>query len=190
MQIGTIHFTLDSNEDGGEKLSGYVMVAENGIEISFNGFSTATEDPEAGTPIFIENRNGIPHVLVWSDIQQEDPTDSISLENASSDRALPGITDGSQAAQSFWVQVQKSYYLESDTDNTTFFEGVIQIEATSREEAIAKVEEMMIQGLQTCDRRILWDDERPDSDWVYEDFSFEATGEVLDSSDDYEFSHR
>lgn len=51
-----------------------------GIYLSFSGYG-ANVCPEAGI-VYIENRNGVPHVIVWADIDSEDPTHVISLEGA------------------------------------------------------------------------------------------------------------
>jgi len=32
--------------------------------------------------VYIENREGVPHVIIWGDINSEDPTHVISLEGA------------------------------------------------------------------------------------------------------------
>jgi len=60
-----------------------------GIGLHFPGYGDhGTADPH-GEPVFIEYRNGVPHVVVWQDIQQEDPTHVIGLEDAKIERQLP-----------------------------------------------------------------------------------------------------
>jgi hypothetical protein len=51
-----------------------------GIDLSFSGYEAKT-CPQAGI-VYIENRNGVPHVIVWADINSDDPTHVISLEGA------------------------------------------------------------------------------------------------------------
>jgi hypothetical protein len=57
-----------------------IDIYDDGIDIGFAGYSTACV-PESAV-VYIEMRNGIPFVLIWADINQEDPTHTISLENA------------------------------------------------------------------------------------------------------------
>lgn len=52
-----------------------------GLGITFPGFRTKT-GAESDAVVLIEFREGIPHVLVWSDRTQEDYTDIIPLEKA------------------------------------------------------------------------------------------------------------
>jgi len=47
-----------------------------GIEVNIQGH----EHPTAGEPVIIENRKGVPYVVIWADPNQEDPTHTISLE--------------------------------------------------------------------------------------------------------------
>ena len=51
-----------------------------GIDLSFSGYG-ANVCPEAGI-VYIENRNGVPHIIIWADKDSEDPTHVISLEGA------------------------------------------------------------------------------------------------------------
>jgi hypothetical protein len=47
-----------------------------GIEVNIQGHG----HPTAGEPVIIENRKGVPYVVIWADPNQEDPTHTISLE--------------------------------------------------------------------------------------------------------------
>ena len=47
-----------------------------GIEVNIQGY----EHPTACEPVIIENREGVPYVVIWADPNQEDPTHTISLE--------------------------------------------------------------------------------------------------------------
>ncbi|MBL1179295.1 hypothetical protein [Pantanalinema sp. GBBB05] len=80
--VNCIEMKLQDSEGSGLPLNVMIKATASGIDISFNGYSTATEN-NPGTPIFIENRNGVPHVLLWDDINKEDPSHVISLEGAS-----------------------------------------------------------------------------------------------------------
>ncbi len=59
-----------------------VRITDKSVEIDFHGFGVGAMEPGHGYPVYIEVRNGIPHVLVWADINNEEPTHVISLENA------------------------------------------------------------------------------------------------------------
>lgn len=51
------------------------------IQVTFEGYGLYPEDPDAPIVLF-ENRNGVPHVVIWGDIECEEPTHTISLEKA------------------------------------------------------------------------------------------------------------
>ena len=53
-----------------------------GIFIGFAGYGDAGSADGHGIPVMIESRDGIPYVLIWADINNEDPTHEISLANA------------------------------------------------------------------------------------------------------------
>jgi hypothetical protein len=55
--------------------------SELGILLSVEGYGTCAGGDEDAV-VLIENREGIPHVVVWADQNQEDPTHVISLEKA------------------------------------------------------------------------------------------------------------
>ena len=56
--------------------------------LSVEGYGTCAGGDEDAV-VLIENREGIPHVVVWADGDQEDPTHVISLEGAAvSSRAI------------------------------------------------------------------------------------------------------
>lgn len=79
---------VDTDEDFAEpfpKLE--ITLADEGIEINFPGHGVKTLEPGPpemgqGGPVYIEYRSGVPHLLVWADINQEEPTHSISLAGA------------------------------------------------------------------------------------------------------------
>jgi hypothetical protein len=56
--------------------------AHGGILVGFEGYGDFFSENGAGWPILIENRDGVPCVVIWSDINKEGPTHVISLENA------------------------------------------------------------------------------------------------------------
>jgi len=64
-----------------------IRYTKRGIAISFDGYGDATTNGN-GEPVYIELRDGVPFVCVWADIQREDPTHVLTLEDASLDRQL------------------------------------------------------------------------------------------------------
>jgi hypothetical protein len=62
----------------------------SGIALYFPEYGTRTEEAGGGTPVFVEYRHGVPHVVVWAHINQEQPTHEISLAGASKDRRQDG----------------------------------------------------------------------------------------------------
>lgn len=61
-----------------------VEVEGAGVAISIPGFSDIYTTPGYNGPVvLVEFRGGVPHVVVWADINQEDPTHIISLAGAS-----------------------------------------------------------------------------------------------------------
>jgi len=84
--ISLIKFELEEEYDpkpGEEdkKYPGTVEISDTGICITFKGYGTDAGGPD-DSPIFIEIQDGVPVLRVWSNINQEDPTDRISLEDA------------------------------------------------------------------------------------------------------------
>ena len=61
------------------------MESDIALTISIDGFGDCNSDNGKGTPILIEIRNGVPHVVVWGDINEEDATHIVSLANAAED---------------------------------------------------------------------------------------------------------
>ena len=52
------------------------------ISLGFNGYGEKNGIDGQGTPVVVEMYKGHPRVLIWSDINQEDPTHIVSLEHA------------------------------------------------------------------------------------------------------------
>lgn len=68
------------------KLDGHKVTVEatgDAIFVRLEGYGTAVEDE--GWPIRIDWFHGYPTVYLWADINQEDPTHVITLENALED---------------------------------------------------------------------------------------------------------
>ena len=61
-----------------------IMRGSYGILMKMEGFTDRNSDD--GEVVLIENRAGVPHVIVWGDINSEDPTQVISLAGANKNR--------------------------------------------------------------------------------------------------------
>ncbi|HAS5696568.1 TPA: hypothetical protein I7E69_001850 [Vibrio cholerae] len=72
------------------------------------GYSDCCSEDDQGVPLVIENNNGILTLRVFSDINQEDPTDVISLSNARN-KARTGNND-----DFFMKQNQKVFRILSE----------------------------------------------------------------------------
>jgi hypothetical protein len=67
-----------------------VVVSDTGVALRFAGYGDHTTERGYGEPVFVENRQGVPHVLVWGDINREEPTAHLSLEGARESRRDDG----------------------------------------------------------------------------------------------------
>lgn len=64
-----------------------ITIADDYIEFNFPGYGVQPLQPGPaemgqGGPVYIEYRSGVPHLVVWGDINNEEPTHSISLAGA------------------------------------------------------------------------------------------------------------
>lgn len=75
--------TLLCAHQEGPPVSAKVSVNQFGIFVSFKDHGVCTEDD--GECVLIEQIKGEPRVVVWGDINQEDPTDTIELHEARHD---------------------------------------------------------------------------------------------------------
>ena len=69
-------------------LSATVEVSTGGICIGAKNLGEKTVDKGFGTPIVIENRNGVLWVIIFGDINSSDPTHQISLDGALESKRL------------------------------------------------------------------------------------------------------
>ena len=67
-------------------VEGFATQSYGQLLIALEGFGECTASDGKGTPIMLELLDGRPRLLVWSDINQEDPTHVIDLSGASEDR--------------------------------------------------------------------------------------------------------
>jgi hypothetical protein len=67
-------------------LEATVRIDPCSISLRFAGYGDRTSKTGHGEPVLIENRAGVPVVVVWGDINQDDPTDIVALTNARESR--------------------------------------------------------------------------------------------------------
>ena len=77
-----IPFVLEDAGDCECKVGGRIELWSRGIEVFVDCYGTKCMNPGHGFPVYIEVYNGELRVLVWSDINEEDPTHAITLEEA------------------------------------------------------------------------------------------------------------
>lgn len=70
------------NEDNGVEIPITIRTSSHGVEISAVGYGDKITKPGYGVPVVLEFYKGELRVVIWSDINQEDPTHIISLANA------------------------------------------------------------------------------------------------------------
>jgi len=80
--------------DGGKVGRANLPVTVEGNELALvikpEGFGDYYSSDGHGAPILIENRNGVPFLIVWANINQEDPTHVINLREASEKARVEG----------------------------------------------------------------------------------------------------
>ncbi len=70
------------NEDNGMEVPITIRTSHYGVEIGAVGYGDKVTQPGYGIPVLLELHEGELRVVIWSDINQEDPTHIISLANA------------------------------------------------------------------------------------------------------------
>ncbi len=76
----------DAHPDHDGMLPIRLAVSPNGVSLYAEGYGDCGSTEGHGTPVFIELYKGELRVLVWADINQEDPTHVIPLGGAREDR--------------------------------------------------------------------------------------------------------
>lgn len=76
----------DVAEDRGGSVAIRIDCRETGINICPTGYGDSNSEPGHGAPIYLELYEGELRLLVWSDINSEEPTHVISLEGAKENR--------------------------------------------------------------------------------------------------------
>ena len=77
------------HDDQQGQLTGTVTEQDGALLIHLDGYGDFCSADGQGTVVVVELANGCPRVLVWADINQEDPTHTITLEDAREDRGPP-----------------------------------------------------------------------------------------------------
>ena len=72
-----------------QKVCGAATAQGGALLIHLDSYGDFCSADGQGTVAVVELADGCPRVLVWADINQEDPTHTISLENAREDKRLP-----------------------------------------------------------------------------------------------------
>ena len=81
-KLGPIRL-LDADDESDGKLSVSIKVVNNRmILLSAEGFGDCSSKDGHGCPVAIEYYRGRLRVIIWSDINEEDPTHVIDLEGA------------------------------------------------------------------------------------------------------------
>ena len=71
-------------------IEGYIDTKDNlGIALHFEGYGDCCSNDDNGTPVYIEKFDNDVKVRVYSNINSEDATHSISLENSKLDKRKP-----------------------------------------------------------------------------------------------------
>ena len=82
-----IDITLrDSSEKQSSTVPIQINYRETGINIRPQGYGDTGSEPGFGAPIYLEVYRGELRLIVWSDINHEEPTHVISLEAAREER--------------------------------------------------------------------------------------------------------
>jgi hypothetical protein len=85
--------TDDCNTEEGD-ITGYIDNSLNlGIALNFSGYSDYCSNDDNGTPIYIQAHNNELKVIIYGDINQEDPTHSISIEGARTGKRVDNNTE-------------------------------------------------------------------------------------------------
>lgn len=79
----------DAHPDYDTKQPIRLAVSPNGVSVYAEGYGDCTSAAGHGSPVFIEVYKGELRLVVWADINREDPTHIIPLGNAQEDRRQP-----------------------------------------------------------------------------------------------------
>lgn len=87
----------DTSETTFEQLQVSIDCRQSGINIRPKGYGDFDSHNGFGAPIYLELHQGELRLVVWSDINDQEPTHVISLEGAREDRRIEPVTDKSSS---------------------------------------------------------------------------------------------
>jgi hypothetical protein len=77
---------IDADTEHSDKLPVKIAASPHGVSIYAEGHGDFGSAEGYGTPVFLELHRGRLRLLVWADINREDPTHDIDLSGAREDR--------------------------------------------------------------------------------------------------------
>ncbi len=80
---------IDADAEHGDKLPIRITASTHGVSIYAEGHGDFGSAEGHGTPVYLELHRGRLRLLVWSEINLEDPTHDIDLSGAREDRRQP-----------------------------------------------------------------------------------------------------
>ena len=79
----SLDFKLVDQGDGGTEVAGTVIATDMGtLIVRLDGYGDACSGEGHGFPIMVEVLNGEVRVVLWSEINQHDPTHVVPMEGA------------------------------------------------------------------------------------------------------------
>ncbi|QIR16649.1 hypothetical protein [Shewanella aestuarii] len=122
-------FLLHSSDSPTATITGYIdNKSALGLALHFDGYSDFCSNDANGTPIYIEHFDNQLRVILYGDINQEDPTHIISLEGARiSNRDEPVEEEGGDIGEPSSIQQYLNHAKQRilgilDLDMTDFFD--------------------------------------------------------------------
>ena len=85
-ELETTLIDADPSFDGRQQVK--LVADRQGVSIEAKGFGDCGSADGHGSPIFLELYQGSLRLLVWTDINSEDPTHIITLDGAREDRRI------------------------------------------------------------------------------------------------------
>ncbi len=80
---------IDADTEHADKLPIKITASPHGVSICAEGHGDFGSAEGHGTPVFLELHRGRLRLLVWGDINREDPTHDLDLSGAREDRRQP-----------------------------------------------------------------------------------------------------
>ncbi len=82
---------IDTDTEHADKLPIKIVALPHGVSIYAEGHGDFGSAEGHGTPVFLELHRGRLRLLVWDDINREDPTHDIDLSGATESRRHPDV---------------------------------------------------------------------------------------------------